>query len=247
MSYRVIQWATGDLASKAVAGIVGHPDLELVGAWVHSAEKEGRDVGEICGIGPRGVLATRDKQSLYAMEADCVCYMAGRSWTRDPMTTVGELARILRSGKNVVNATWPSLVYPQALGNGIYDTLLEACMEGGTTLYTAGIDPGYGRLRHGGRQCHSPGLRGQAGDPDDPRPAALPVEEHRGLVSCPAITLAPSGSGSRIRQGLRLAVQRRTDTLHGRTGCEAFSDEHGRAIASRSRPARSTCRRVSSS
>jgi len=144
MSFKVIQWATGDLASKAIPGIVGHPDLELVGTWVHSEEKEGRDVGELCGIAAQGVTATRDKQALLDMEADCVCYMAGRTWTQDPMTTVDELASILRSGKNVVNATWPSLVYPQALGNGIYEKLEEACLEGGTTLYTGGIDPGYG-------------------------------------------------------------------------------------------------------
>lgn len=73
-TYRVIQWATGKLGTCAVAGIVGHRDLELVGAWVHSAEKEGRDVGELCGLAPLGVRATRDKDALLSMPADCVCY-----------------------------------------------------------------------------------------------------------------------------------------------------------------------------
>ena len=48
---RVIQWATGNVGRAAVEGIVAHPELELAGAWVHSADKSGRDVGEICGIG----------------------------------------------------------------------------------------------------------------------------------------------------------------------------------------------------
>ena len=39
MAYRVIQWATGRLGTAAVGGIVGHRDLELVGAWVHGALK----------------------------------------------------------------------------------------------------------------------------------------------------------------------------------------------------------------
>ncbi len=142
--YRVIQWATGDLGAKAVAGIVGHPDLALVGAWVHSEEKEGKDVGSLCGMEPVGVMATRDKDALLDMPADCVSYMTTRTWVQDPMATVEELARILRAGKNVVNTAWPALVYPQALGDGIYETLQEACLAGGTSLYTGGIDPGYG-------------------------------------------------------------------------------------------------------
>jgi hypothetical protein len=144
MTYRVIQWATGGLGSKAVAGIVGHPDLELVGTWVHSVEKDGRDVGELCGLQPLGVLATRDKDALLALPADCVCYTAGRTWMQNPMETVDELARILRAGKNVVNATWPALVYPQALRDGVYEQLQQACLEGGSSFYTSGIDPGFG-------------------------------------------------------------------------------------------------------
>lgn len=144
MPYRVIQWATGELGAEAVAGIAGHPDLELVGAWVHSADKEGRDVGELCGLASLGVAATRDKDALLALPADCVSYMPGRSWTKDPEGTLAELARILRSGKNVVNAAWPSLVYPRGISAAVHDTLQEACLAGQTSFYTSGVDPGYG-------------------------------------------------------------------------------------------------------
>lgn len=147
LAYRVIQWATGDIGKDAAAGIVGHPDLELVGGWVHSAEKDGRDIGEICGLKPIGVRATRNKDALLAMDADCVCYTVGRAWLeKGKEALIAELSRILRSGKNVVNATWPSLVYPQGVDKGIYEQLQEACFAGGTTFYTAGIDPGFGGL-----------------------------------------------------------------------------------------------------
>jgi 4-hydroxy-tetrahydrodipicolinate reductase len=142
----VIQWATGDVGKSAVAGIVGHPDLELVGTWVHSQEKEGRDVGELCGLNPLGVRATRDKDALLAMPADCVCYTVGRSWMEQRGEVVAELSRILRAGKNVVNSTWPALVYPQAVGDGVYEQLQAACLAGGSTFYTTGIDPGFGGL-----------------------------------------------------------------------------------------------------
>ena len=47
--YRVVQWATGTVGIHAVPAIASHPDLELVGLWVHSADKHGKDVGEVIG------------------------------------------------------------------------------------------------------------------------------------------------------------------------------------------------------
>lgn len=147
MAYRVIQWATGEIGTHAVAGIVSHPDLELVGTWVHSEEKEGRDVGELCGVNTLGVYATRNKDTVLAIPADCVCYAVGRSWMQSgKQPLVDELARILRSGKNVVNATWPSLVNPKGVDDAVYDQLQQACLEGGSSFYTAGIDPGFGSV-----------------------------------------------------------------------------------------------------
>ena len=45
MSFRVIQWATGGVGRAAMEGVLDHPDLELVGAWVHSPAKEGSTSG----------------------------------------------------------------------------------------------------------------------------------------------------------------------------------------------------------
>ena len=45
MTYRVIQWATGGVGRAAIEGVLAHPELELVGCWVHSPDKHGRDVG----------------------------------------------------------------------------------------------------------------------------------------------------------------------------------------------------------
>lgn len=142
MPLHVIQWTTGRVGTHAVAGALGHPDLELVGAWVHSPDKEGHDVGELCGLRTTGIVATRDKDALLALDADCVCYTATEE--QGPQATVDELARILRAGKNVVNITWPALVHPGGTDQTMYDQLHEACLTGGTSLYTAGIDPGFG-------------------------------------------------------------------------------------------------------
>ena len=66
--YRVIQWATGGVGKAAIQGVLRHPDLELVGCWVHSADKSGRDVGELAGEDPIGVLATNDIDELLALD-----------------------------------------------------------------------------------------------------------------------------------------------------------------------------------
>ena len=74
VTLRVIQWATGGVGRAAIEGILDHPELELVGCWVHSDDKDGRDVGELIGRAPIGVRATRDVDALLALPADCVLY-----------------------------------------------------------------------------------------------------------------------------------------------------------------------------
>src|SRR6476619_6036581 len=63
-SYRVVQWTTGHIGRAAVRGILRHPDLELVGAYAWSEEKDGVDVGELCGIEPLGVAASADSDTI---------------------------------------------------------------------------------------------------------------------------------------------------------------------------------------
>jgi len=136
----VIQWATGTVGIHAVPAIVHHPDLELAGLWVHSDDKAGRDAGELCGIDPVGVTATQDVEALLALDADCICYTA-HSDVR-PGEVVDDICRMLASGKNVVNTSFVALLYPEQAG--FHDQLQAACLEGGTSFFTSGIDPGYG-------------------------------------------------------------------------------------------------------
>jgi 2,4-diaminopentanoate dehydrogenase len=94
---RVIQWGTGNAGRKALAGILRHPELELVGVHAHAPAKIGKDAAELCGWPrPTGVLASDDAAALLALDADCVCYTAqGETRIRE---TVDELCRILAGG-----------------------------------------------------------------------------------------------------------------------------------------------------
>ncbi len=139
---RVIQWGTGNAGRPALRAIVAHPDLELVGVHAYSPEKVGRDAADLCGLdAPTGVVATDDVDALLALDADCVSYMVqGETRIRD---TIDELSRALAAGKNVVNTALVFLVYPPALPAALRDPLAAACAEGGTTLFTSGLDPGW--------------------------------------------------------------------------------------------------------
>ncbi len=142
MSIRVIQWATGTVGVHAPAAIAAHPDLELVGLWVHSDAKAGRDAGELCGGPALGVTATQDADALLDLGADVVCYTANSDVRPDGV--VEDICRILASGANVVSTSFVPLLHPAHAGPGVLDRLEAACLEGGTTFYTSGIDPGYG-------------------------------------------------------------------------------------------------------
>ncbi|HEU5035500.1 MAG TPA: hypothetical protein VFT70_00735 [Nocardioides sp.] len=127
---RVIQWATGGVGRAAIESVLLHPDLELVGCWVHSDDKHGLDVGEIIGTAPLGVRATSSAADILALDADAVVY-APLVPDRD------EVAALLRSGKNVVTPVgW---FYPTERDGA---PLTAACAEGGTTLHGTGINPG---------------------------------------------------------------------------------------------------------
>jgi len=142
VTYRVIQWATGTVGIHAVPAIVAHPELELAGLWVHSDSKAGRDAGELCGGPLAGVIATQDVDALLDLDADAICYTANSDVRPDGV--IDDLCRMLASGKNVVNTSYVPLLLPKAAGPGVHEKLEAACLEGGTSFYTSGIDPGYG-------------------------------------------------------------------------------------------------------
>ena len=134
MSIRVIQWATGSVGRESMRAVLEHPQLELAGVRVYSAEKEGRDAGELCGAAPTGVRATQSSAALLATEADCVLYMPRRA-------DLDEVCALLASGKNVV-AT-PFLFYGHAYPDADRARLEHACAVGKSSVHGTGIHPGF--------------------------------------------------------------------------------------------------------
>jgi len=133
MSYRVVQWATGNQGVEAIRAILDRPDLELVGAKVYSQDKEGTDAGVLAGREPCGVTATQDVDAILALGADCVAYFPRHA-------LIDEVCRILASGANVVTTAF--LFRPRSLPADDLSRLEAACAEGNSSVHGTGLNPG---------------------------------------------------------------------------------------------------------
>lgn len=133
---KVIQWATGNIGARSLRAILQHPGMELVGLWVNSREKAGKDAGELSGLGvTTGIAATNDVDALIALSADCVLHMPHGS-------DMDLWERLLASGKNVVT-TRGDFHFPGALPDADCQRIEAACAAGGTSIYSTGVSPGF--------------------------------------------------------------------------------------------------------
>ena len=139
---RVVQFSTGNVGQHSLKAIIGRPDLELVGLHASSPNKIGRDAAELCGLTePTGIIATDDVDALIALKPDCVVYTA-QAETR-PMEALEQLSKLLAAGINVVGSSMVWLVAPRQADDWLLGPLGKACVQGNSSLYVNGIDPGY--------------------------------------------------------------------------------------------------------
>ncbi len=111
--------------------------------WVSNPEKVGKDAGELAGLGRElGVLATDDKEALYALEPDCIVHTA---MVDDRIfEAIADLTEMLERGINVVSSGPVLLCYPQGLGlDEFVDAIDAAGQKTGASLHVNGIDPGW--------------------------------------------------------------------------------------------------------
>ncbi len=133
--YRVVQWATGNVGSRALRRIIEHPGLSLVGLYVHSADKAGRDAGELAGTAPVGIAATNNIEEIIALRPDCVVYM--------PLyTNFDEVCRLLASGTNIVT-TRGEFHNPASMEAAVRARVEEACRRGNSSIHSTGCSPGF--------------------------------------------------------------------------------------------------------
>ena len=146
--YRVASWATGHMGEWALREVIRHPFLDLVGVLTYDEAKEGRDAGDLCGEGPTGVIATRDRAAIAALKADCVIYTpyaGGPVHTRAGSSieqVVDDVVALLEAGSNVVTTCtdFHGSGNPR-LGDGL-ERIRAAGERTGASLWASGGDPG---------------------------------------------------------------------------------------------------------
>lgn len=138
MSYKVIQWATGEVGMQCLKEVLHRPDLELAGLFVYSKDKEGRDAGDIAGLSRTGIKATRDRAAIIATTADCVIYTP---LAADMTQLDDDVVALLSSGKNVI--TTAGYFAPESRGPAVVNRIQDACRKGNATLFGTGIEPGF--------------------------------------------------------------------------------------------------------
>ena len=134
-NYKVAQWATGNVGSRALCRVIEHPGLDLVGVWVHGADKVGRDAGELAGLDPVGIKATNSIDDVIAAKPDCVLYMPH-------VNRVDDVCRLLESGINIVS-TRMEYQNPAGLDPADRERIEEACRRGNTSIHATGSSPGF--------------------------------------------------------------------------------------------------------
>ena len=143
MTYRVVQWSTGNVGRHALAGIDARPDLELVGVWVSSPAKVGVDAGELAGLGRTlGVAATDDAQALLGLAPDCIVHTAMADHRLGE--AIDDLCGFLRAGIDVVSSGPVFLQFPDGvMPPAMIDPVRQAAADGEASLWVNGVDPGF--------------------------------------------------------------------------------------------------------
>ncbi len=143
MPYKVFQWASGTVGGHAARVALQRDSLELVGLHVYSADKAGRDVGELLGLPAAGVQTTNSLDTLLQSGADVVIHapLASMVYADNPQQDLDDICTLLAAGLNVITVV--GYMYPKVYGAEVVNRLQQACTEGGSTFHSTGLNPGW--------------------------------------------------------------------------------------------------------
>lgn len=141
-SIRVLVWGPGGLGTVAIREVLARPEFELAGVFAYSAEKGGRDAGELAGVAPCGVRVVTDRAAALAIECDCVVYLA-RDFGNYHFT--GEILQILEAGRSLISVLpLQDLEHLGASCDPEFPRKLRAaCAKGRSVFHATGIHPAF--------------------------------------------------------------------------------------------------------
>lgn len=131
--YRVVQWSTGNIGTRALGILLDRNDFNVVGVHAFGATKVGQDAGALADRAPTGITATDDVAALLDLQPDCVNY-------QPRVIDFDLVAGMLRRGINVVT-TGDFLTGSHRPTERA--ALESAALEGGATFLGTGFEPGF--------------------------------------------------------------------------------------------------------
>ncbi len=133
--YRVVQWATGRIGAISLREIIQSEQFELVGVYVHSKGKAGKDAGELCGLPPTGIAATTNIEEIIGLQPDCVI-------STQEGCNLDDVCRFLQAGINIATSRVDYLE-PKRMDPEVRRRTEEACSRGNSSIHATGSSPGF--------------------------------------------------------------------------------------------------------
>ena len=142
---RVFQVATGNVGSEMIKRIGAHRDLELIGLHCYSADKIGRDAGEIVGIEPVGVVATGTVDEIIAAEPDVLTFH-GVFPDEDLYVKVLEAGIDIVTTADLITGHHRDENHPHRRVARSPRCCRRRVSAGGSTFYGTGMNPGLNQI-----------------------------------------------------------------------------------------------------
>ena len=142
VTYRVIQWSTGNVGRHALA-LHRPPSRPRAGRAVGALARQGGPATrESWRASTRRVCSRPTTSTRCSRSTPTACRYTATADLR-PGEAIKDLARILASGKNVVSSSVVSMIYPPHVDPWMREPLEAACIAGNSSCFTSGIDPGW--------------------------------------------------------------------------------------------------------
>ncbi|MBC8163598.1 MAG: dihydrodipicolinate reductase [Roseiflexaceae bacterium] len=138
MATRVICYGLGPIGQGIARLALSRPSITVVGAVDLDPAKVGRDLGEVLGGPPLGVLVSERISALATANADVVLHATGSALAR----VSGQLTEIMALGADIVS-TCEELSYPWTTQPQLAAELDTAARRAGVTILGTGVNPGY--------------------------------------------------------------------------------------------------------
>jgi hypothetical protein len=117
------------------------PHLKLVGHYVSSPEKAGKDSGELAGQAPNGVITTHSWDEVVALKADVLTYFADS--VRRERQAIEDVIQFLEAGTNVVTISAWELGHRATVPPDLLERIDAACAKGDSSCFFTSVDPGW--------------------------------------------------------------------------------------------------------